>query len=164
MTSQCPKWISNMRQDFPISHFFYYKRTTGRAPLYAGFKGSQISWGGTPVPEVILFRLLLIASKTHVNKAVGKRPSLTLTVSDNNLNISVTPFFRLPRRTVVTSATVYQEGVSEPTKDHSDASDWEHLPKLQLAMHRFSMAQPPREWSDAAGERDTPVLQSDRPR
>ena len=105
-----------MGQDFPISHSFYYKRTTVRAPLCTGFKGSRISWCATSVPEVLLFLLLLIASKTHVNKAVGKRPSLTLTVSDNTPNFSVTPFFWLPHHTVVTSATACEEGSQSPPK------------------------------------------------
>lgn len=83
-------WISNMGQDFPLSHSVYYNRTTSFGTC---FKGRWISWCGTSVTDVILFRLWLITSNTHMEKAVGKGPSLTLTMSNNNLSFSVTPFF-----------------------------------------------------------------------
>lgn len=96
---------------------------------------------GTSVPAVILFLLLLIASKTHANQPVGKRPSLTPPVSDNNHNFSMTPFFSFPHHTMVMLQLCLQGGVSEPTLDPCGLPGWEHLSILWLMMHHFSMAQ-----------------------
>lgn len=153
-------WISNMGQDFPLSHSVYYNRTTSFGTC---FKGRWISWCGTSVTDVILFRLWLITSNTHMDKAVGKGPSLTLTMSNNNLSFSVTPFFPVFLITKWSHLQCLWGGLSEPTKHFCDASIWQLLPKLQFMMHHISMALLPKGRSGAAGERDILVLQSDTP-
>lgn len=52
-----------------------------------------------------------------MDKAIGKRPSLTLTASNDNLSFSVTPFFScLPHHNVVASSTACEEEPQSPPR------------------------------------------------